>query len=316
MESGLNNELFKNLKKITSARTINSDFEYLEIDEDSKKILENIFSGKKKWRKIPNKWCINTDKTLAFVQVDYASSGLVRGPRDESYEEDLFLWNGGYGIISVFCEYSDPEKMVGTHITYENSNHKLDISETELKSLLKSSMSILESWKTIDYEIERKMKEVNYLKRMPFRILYGKMSKEFKDIFDCVYEVENVEMKFRRMCLNYYSRSVNMYNVRLNSDKYAFWILDCLLWLYLHKNNSLKTLKENWKKITNEEAVGNIEYREEAWEYFYISIDDKTIFGDYLETRVTEGKLILNGDNISLPNEFNELILKRFQRFS
>lgn len=316
MKLQLDNGLFSNLNKIDNNKKINRDFEYIEIDDDSRQIIEKIYVGNRRWKNTPSKWCINTEKTIAFIQVDYASSSLVRGPKDESYEEDLFVWNGGYGIISVYCEHSNPEHMVGVNILFCDEKNKPNISEEELKDLLKSSMGVYEYWSQIDYRIKRKMQEIETLKKMPFRILYSEFSETFKEVLDSVHEVENVEMKFRRMCLEYYASNQSLSDLRLKSDKDSFYLIDSILWLYLHKDDSLKTLKENWKKITNEDLVRKIKYTKEAWKYFYIDIDDKTFFEDYLDTRMKEKKIILNGDIISLNNEFNELMLRKIQRFA
>lgn len=321
MKLDMGKDFFSNFNKIEKNKKVNRDFEYVAIDNDSKETLEKIYAKRERWGKAPDKWCINAEKTIAFIQLDSVPSAIVRGPKDESYESDLFIWNGGYGIISVYCEYSDPEHMVHEDIQFHDANNKINIPDEELKNLLKSSMRMYESWGIIDYHIKQKMKEIEKLKNMPFRILHGEFSQELKEILDSVNEVEDVEMKFRRMCFEYYAnRQYNgpLYwdNIYLDNNKYAFYLFDSIIWLYLHKDNSLERFKSNWPKISNKELVSEIKYSKESWKHFYIAMKENSFLEDYFETRTTEGKIVIKDDSISLTDDFNEYMLKKIQRFA
>ena len=57
---------------------IRNYFEYIEIDAESWTVLEEYGIKNENTGKMPEKWCVNVDRQIAFLQLQYVSAVIVR----------------------------------------------------------------------------------------------------------------------------------------------------------------------------------------------------------------------------------------------
>ena len=64
---------------------IRNYFEYIEIDDESRKVLDEYGIENKNEGNIPEKWCVNVDRQIAFLELEYVSASIVRMDNNECY---------------------------------------------------------------------------------------------------------------------------------------------------------------------------------------------------------------------------------------
>lgn len=86
---------------------IRNYFEYIEIDDESRKVLDEYGIENKNEGNIPEKWCVNVDRQIAFLELEYVSASIVRMDNNECYRKYLFAVHDGYGTISFYHKEGD-----------------------------------------------------------------------------------------------------------------------------------------------------------------------------------------------------------------
>ena len=82
---------------------IRNYFEYIEIDDESRKVLDEYGIENKNEGKIPEKWCVNVDRQIALLELRYVPSM----DQDECHREYLVAVHDGYGTISFYHKEDD-----------------------------------------------------------------------------------------------------------------------------------------------------------------------------------------------------------------
>ena len=80
---------------------IRNYFEYIEIDDESRKVLDEYGIKNKNEGNIPEKWCVNVDRQIAFLELEYVSSMIVRTDNNECYRVYLFAVHDGYASTTA-----------------------------------------------------------------------------------------------------------------------------------------------------------------------------------------------------------------------
>lgn len=290
---------------------IRNYFEYIEIDAESWTVLEEYGIKNENTGKMPEKWCVNVDRQIAFLQLKYVSAGIVRNDNNECYWEYLFAVHDGYGTIS-FNHYEGagvPGRFRFPHVNYKGSWDYSKLTVPVLLSLLKEVMKVCEMGWLIDFRYQRIMKEAERLKSTPVAIMHGAFPVILQEMFHSITELADVEIRFRRICLRHFAE----WNVEqqkydsfyLHDDEDSFFIFDVLLWAYLHISSSMEQLKQDWDNIVNEENRYTI-----SSNHFCIGGAKEYFFEKYLNKRTEEGKLVLSGDEIRFAEGYPEIIIK------
>lgn len=284
-------------------------FEYVDMDRRFREIV-----GRYKDR-VPSKWCISTEGELAFVELEYVASGIVRGNENECYRKYLFLLEDGYGWVSVY----HPEHIWGSFTSPDWFWYKkpadCDITLARLLQALEAAMKVYAEGKDLEFKIKRKTERLESLKKTPDKIMHGAFAPLLEKALGSVTEVENLEIEFRNLCLNHFID----WNVKkqeydgfyLHDDEGSFFLFDVILWAYLHIDSSMEHLRRDWDALVNEKYMYKGVFCEEFVQQFCIGGADRFFFEDYFSRRTQEGKLILAGDVLQLSREHTADIVEK-----
>lgn len=289
---------------------IRNYFEYIEIDDESRTVLDEYGIVKEYKKNMPEKWCVNVDRQIAFLELQYVSAGIVRMDHNECYREYLFAVHDGYGIISVYHTEGIPGNFKSPRVNWKERWDHSRITVPILLELLEEAMKVYKMGKLLDYRYHHIMRKGERLKNTPDKILHGAFSTTLQEMFNHITELTDAEQKFRNVCLKHFvewnveeQRYCEFY---LHDDEDSFFIFDILLWAYLHMNSSLEQLKQDWAKIVNEEN----KYTDLYTKHFCINGPKEYFFEKYLNKRTEEGMIILSGDVIHFAEGYPETILK------
>ncbi len=284
---------------------IRNYFEYIEIDAESRTVLEEYGIKNENTGKMPEKWCVNVDRQIAFLQLRY----VPPMDQDENYQEYLFAVHNGYGFISFQHQEYAPGKFSFPHVNYKGSWDYSKLTVPVLLTLVEEAMKVRKMDWLIDFRYQDIMKKAERLKRTQVEILYGVFPAILQKMFHSITELADVELRFRRICMKHFVE----WNVErqkydgfyLHDDEESFFIFDILLWAYLHINSSMKQLKQDWDNIVNEENRYTISSK-----HFCIDGAKEFFFEKYINKRMEEGKLVLSGDEIRFAEGYPETIIK------
>jgi len=303
--------MFSALHKKERDKRTSKYFEYTDIDTETLELLNKLYFKKEDIDKLPKKWCINSDREIAFIHSEHVASAIVRGNNNECCEKYLFVVNNGYGIISTYYPERCPDKMLSSEIKFEKAENAPDMSHREIEELLKEAIKVYwEGW-SLDYAIDRKLREIKHLKNTSISILHGRFSNELREIVDSITEIDDMELKFRRICMRHFVgcnvEEQHYDGFYLHNNEKSFFVFDVILWMYLHKNTSMTKLQSDWEKIT----LCGIYYKLDLEKDFGIGGNRKFFFEDYFNSRKSKGKIIIENDMISFSHEHKKDILQK-----
>lgn len=303
--------MFSVLNKKERTKRTSRYFEYTDIDTETLELLNKLYFKEEDINKIPQKWCINFDHKIAFIHLERVASAIVRGNNDECYEKYLFVMNNGYGVISTFYPEHCPDKMLSSEIKFEKTENKYDISELEIEELLKEAIKVYwEGWK-LDYAINKKIYEIKHLKNTQASIMHGRFSNELREIVDSITEIDDMELKFRRICMRHFIgcnvEEQHYDGFYLHNNAKSFFVFDVILWMFLHKSTLMTRLQSDWEKIT----YCDIYYKLDLQKEFGVGGNKKFFFDDYFNARKSESKIIVENDVISFSVDYKKDIIEK-----
>lgn len=289
-------------------------FECTDIDEKSLRELEDLHI--KELNEMPSKWCINVARQIAFLKLKHASSSIVRCG-NESYYKYLFVMNDAYGIVeSYFDEFKN--KILSVGITYPDTEKAADISHKEIADLLHEVIKSENMWLTVDYEIDSLLLKVESLKWAYSSIIHGKFSDELQELVDSVTEIQDIDIKLRKLCLNHFTEynleigknKFSVYSFYLYNDEESFAIFDVILWIYLHKYSSLSKIKSDWDRLSN----CDIQYK--CPENVFAIGGDRRFFCEcYFDDRISKKIILVNDDTIRFAEGYSKNIFDRLNHY-
>lgn len=292
---------------------IRNYFEYIEIDDDSRKVLDEYGIENKNEGNIPEKWCMNVDRQIAFLELEYVSAGIVRMDNNECYREYLFAVHDGYGIISFYHQEGVYGSIKSPRVNWKEGWDHSKLTVPVLLTLVEEAMKVRKMGWLIDYHYQDIMRSAERLKRTQVKILYGVFPPILQEMFNSITELADVELRFRRTCLKHFAE----WNVGqqkydgfyLHDDEESFFIFDFLLWAYLHISSSMEQLKQDWDNIVNEEN----KYTSSEINHFCIGGAKEFFFEKYMDKRTEEGMIVLSGDEIRFAEGYPETIINRLK---
>lgn len=287
---------------------IRNYFEYIEIDADSRIVLDEHGIKNQNTGKLPEKWCVNVDRQIAFLQLRY----IPPMDQDECYQEYLVAVHDGYGTISFCHQEYVPGRFSFPRVNWEEGWDHSKLTIPVLLTLVEEAMKVRKMDWLIDFRYQDIMKKAERLKRTQVEILYGAFPAILQKMFHSITELADVELRFRRICMKHFVEwnvERQKYNgFYLHDDEESFFIFDILLWAYLHINSSMKQLKQDWDNIVNEENRYTI-----SSNHFCIDGAKEYFFEKYMDKRMEEGKLVLSGDEIRFTEGYPQTIIERLK---
>jgi len=220
--------------------------------------------------------------------------------------------NNAYGIVeSYFDEFED--KILSAWITYPDTEKAADISHEEMVSLLHEVMKSENMWLNVDYKIDSLLGKLESLQWAYSSIIHGKFSDELQELIDSVTEVQDIDIKLRKLCLIHFTeynlkiqRNMFIYNFYLHDNEESFAIFDVILWIYLHKYSSLNKIKSDWDRLSN----CDIHYQ--CPENVFAIGGDRRFFCEcYFDDRISKKIILVNDDTIRFAEGYSENIFDR-----
>lgn len=317
--------MFATLNK--NVHNYNRFFEYTDIDDESLKILHDLhieehYPQNSKYSfikmpddlhleecydRVPGKWCINLDRQIAFLELEYVAAGIVRGSHDECMKEFLFFLHNAYGSVSVYYPEFTPDEILSSKIKFIATEDTPTISDNEILDLLKEAMKAYSIGWEIDYEVQGYLWKIQHLKHTYVSLIHGKFSDKLKSIMDSVSEIEDLDLKFRKICLNHFQEK-NIKRDRVDgfylySDEKSMEIFDIIVWIYLHKYNSFNQIIADWEDMVNK----RIHYKSPA-SVFSIGGDRNFFCTKYFEDRKAKRIITIHDDVLSMDAEYSKNI--------
>ncbi len=288
---------------------IRNYFEYIEIDDESRKVLDeygikNINTGN-----IPEKWCVNVDRQIAFLELRYVPSM----DQDECHREYLVAVHDGYGTFSFSHDEYVPGKFSFPRVNWKEGWDHSKLTVPVLLTLVEEVMKVREMDWLIDNRYQSTMRKAERLKRTQVEILYGVFPPILQEMLNSITELADVELRFRRACMKHFvewnMQKKRNYGFYLHDDEDSFFLFDFLLWAYLHISSSMEQLKQDWDNIVNEKY----QYTSSEINHFCIGGAKEFFFEKYMDKRTEEGRILLFGDEIRFAWGYPESILNRFK---
>lgn len=317
--------MFATLSK--NVHNYNRFFEYTDIDDESLKILHDLHIEEhypqnhkdsfikmpddlhleKYYARMPGKWCINLDRQIAFMELEFVASGIVRGSHNECEKKFIFFLHDAYGTVSVLYPEFTPDEILSSKIQFIATEGTPTISENEIVDLLKEAIKAYSIGWNIDRAVDRYLREIMHLKHTYVSLIHGKFSDKLKSIIDSVSDIEDLDLKFRKVCLNHFLEK-NIKKDRVNgfylySDEKSMEIFDIIVWIYLYKYVSFNQIIDDWEDIANE----RIHYESPA-NIFSIGGDRKFFCENYFEDRKAKGIITIHDDVLSMDVEYSRNI--------
>lgn len=288
-------------------------FEYIEIDDESRKVLGEYGIENKNEGNIPEKWCVNVDRQIAFLELEYVSAGIVRTDDNECYRVYLFAVHDGYGTISFYHQEGDYGSITSPRVNWKEGGDHSKLTVPVLLTLVEEAMKVREMGWLIDYRYQSIMEEAERLKRTQVKILYGVFPPILQEMFNSIAELADVELRFRRACMKHFVewnvQKKRNHGFYLHDDEDSFFIFDFILWAYLHISSSMEQLKQDWDNIVNEKY----KYTKSEINHFCIGGAKEFFFEKYMNKRTEEGMIVLSGDEIRFAEDYPETIIKRLK---
>ena len=295
--------------------TLQYFFEYTDIDETSLKEINSLPLFKKYQDHFPSKWCINIKKQIAFTEMRYVPSGIVRGNNDECYYEFLFFLRNAYGAIEVYCsEYR--KDILSYKLKYFGKRQEPILTNEVIIALLHEAIVAKRKASYISYRIDELLRKAEDLKRVYTTIVHGQFSAKLQELLDSVTEICDIDIKLRKICLDHFTE-INLKRPRrvdgfyLYDDDDSFAIFDIIVWIYLHKYNSLKQLISDWPEISNYER----DYLSSNT-IFFLGGHKKFFCEKYINNRVNRGIIIVDNDIIKFIDGYSKTIIEKLNGIS
>lgn len=292
---------------------IRNYFEYIEIDDESRKVLDEYGIENKNEGKIPEKWCVNVDRQIAFLELEYVSSIIVRTDDNECYQKYLFAVHDGYGTISFYHKEGNYGSITSPSVNWKEGWDHSKLTVPVLLTLLEEAMKACEIDRRIDIHYHKLMSEAECLKRTQVKISHGVFPPILQEMFHSITELEDAELRFRSACLKHFVewdiRQQRYNGFYLHDDEDSFFIFDFLLWAYLHISSSMEQLKHDWDNIVNK----GYKYEDFYTNNFRINVKKEYFFEKYMGKRLEEGIIVLFGDEIRFAEGYPETIINRFK---
>lgn len=310
-----------------NVRNYNRFFEYVDIDDESLKILHNLHIEKhyekkrkhdfikmpdalhleKYYSRMPGKWCINLGRQIAFMELEFVAAGLVRGNNNECFKEFLFFLHDAYGIVSVYYPEYVPDKILSSKIKFITTEGTSPISNGEILDLLKEAIKAYSIGWHIDFKIDHFLWKITNLKHTYTSLIHGEFSDKLKSIMSSVSEIEDLDLKFRKICLNHFlEQNINENHVEsfyLYNDEKSMEIFDIIVWIYLHKYVSFNQLICDWEEIANKEI-----HYQSLVNIFSIGGDRMIFCKQYFEDRRSKKIISIYDDVINMDAEYSKNI--------
>ncbi|GEM_PF-5021652 len=283
-------------------------FEYTEIDPASLEVLKHLPLIEKYYRNaVPSRWCINLERQIAFLQEEYVPSAIVRGNADECFYRFLFFQREAWGCIEFY--YSEwQDEILMPKIAYAESRKNAVIPRNQLLMLVQEAMKAYKKAKSVEYETDYLMHEIKRLKKTYYALIHGAFSDMLLELVNSVTEVSNMNIKFRKICLNHFTECnlspPKVHGFYLYDDEKSFAVYDVIVWMYLHKYTSLTRLRQEWYRISNADI-----YYKSPETVFVIGGDKKFFCECYLHDRIQKKILCTEQDSITMSQEVSQKIL-------
>lgn len=317
--------MFTTLSK--KVHSYNRFFEYIDIDDESLKILHDLhieehYEKKRKhkfikmpddlhlekyYSRMPGKWCINLDRQIAFLELEFVSAGIVRGNNNECFKEFLFFLHDAYGTVSVYYPEYVPDNILSSKIKFIATEGTSPISNGEILDLLKEAIKAYSIGWHIDFKVDHFLWQITKLKHTYTSLIHGEFSDKLKSIMSSVSEIGDLDLKFRKICLNHFlKQNINENHVEsfyLYSDEKSMEIFDIIVWIYLHKYVSFNQLICDWEEIANAEI-----HFESLENIFSIGGDRQFFCKHYFEDRRSKKLISIYDDVINMDAEYSKKI--------
>ncbi|MDE6024883.1 MAG: hypothetical protein K2G45_05455 [Lachnospiraceae bacterium] len=289
---------------------IRNYFEYIEIDDESRKVLEEYGIENKNKGKIPEKWCVNVDRQIAFLELEYVSPIILRTDDSECYQVYLFAVHDGYGTISFYHQKGAQESIKSPSVYWKEGWDHSKLTVPVLLALLEEAMNACEMDCSIDIHYQKLIGHAECLKFTQAKILHGVFPTILQEMFHSITEFADAELRFRSACLKHFVewniRQQTYNGIYLLDDEDSFFIFDFLLWAYLHISSSMEQLKHDWDNIVNKKYIF-------SEKHFGIRGAKENFFEKYMGKRMEEGIIVLSGDEIRFAEGYPETIINRFK---
>lgn len=317
--------MFATLSK--NVHNYNRFFEYTDIDDESLKILHDLHIEEhypqnskdsfikmpddlhleKYYARMPGKWCINLDRQIAFMELEFVASGIVRGSHNECEKKFIFFLHDAYGTVSVLYPEFTPDEILSSKIQFIATEGTPTISENEIVDLLKEAIKAYSIGWNIDRAVDRYLGEIKDLKHTYVSLIHGKFSDKLKSIMDSVVEIEDLDLKFRKICLNHFlEKNIKRDHVNglyLYSDEKSMEIFDIIVWIYLHKYVSFSQITDDWEDMVN----ARIHYKTPI-DIFSIGGAREIFCEKYFEDRKAKRIITIYDDVLSMDAEYSKNI--------
>ncbi len=298
------------------------NFQYVEIDAESLQILTEMNLeeplGHKKVEL--RKWALEQKHQIAVLYKGWISAGIAHTDDRTSYWYFLLSVNGNNASIELAREgYSinaDKRPIQQSEIKiYSRIPIRCGLSDEELKHAVFEAIRVIENGQQEEYKEKERQRKLENRKKTPGQIMYGAFSEKLKQCIDCVNEIDNIEQRFRTVCLKHfleYNVAVQGYDkFYIHKDEDSYFIYDVILWMYLklNKAGTVESFIKDYPVITNEDYS----YRH-GWEQkFCIGGAIEFLKDHYLLDRFIDKKIILDEETIRFSAKHEEEIIRRLK---
>lgn len=240
-----------------------------------------------------DKWSIDTNLSIALLYLGCVGPGIARVGDGLSFwyfyliiketQIQFEFIRQGLSISASSCPIKPEE--IGFSLAFAQ---KHGFTPEQLDYAIGEAIRVWEIGLHEDYREQSRLRDLERLRLAPIKIMQGKFSDLLRQCIDSVFEVVDIEQKFRKICLRHFNEhnvKVQQYNAfYLHDDEDSFFIFDVILWLYMHvKVATVDEFIADYKLIANESY---------SKEYFSLGGSLHFLSEKYLPQRIQQEKLI------------------------